>query len=153
MKKIKRFLVKLLFSKKQREIIQQAVIFSEYTYRRRGKVDEAARVQTVLNEVTPMLGVIKQTFTKEEVDDIVANFAKRQAEIFEDELKRHLKAGADSAIKDLIPVGCVCLKKVEGLENAEEEIEKKEETESTEENKVASTEGSEPEEVDDSKEE
>lgn len=127
MKKIKQLFVKMLFSKKQREIIQQAVIFSEYTYRRRGRVDEAAKVQCVLNEITPVMGVIKQTFTKEEVDAIVDNFAKSQTEIFKREIKKAFDAGADSVLKHLKPVGCLCVKKVDendGNDNKEEETEK-----------------------------
>lgn len=131
MKKIKRLFVKMLFSKKQREIIQQAVIFSEYTYRRRGRVDEAAKVQCVLNEITPVIGIIKQTFTKEEVDAIVDNFSKSQTEIFKREIKKAFEAGADSVLKHLKPVGCLCVKKVEendgkgdGNDNKEEETKK-----------------------------
>lgn len=55
----------------QRRIIWQAVTFSEYTYRRRGNVDEAAKVMAVMNDTEYLFNVIKRTYTKEEVDLIV----------------------------------------------------------------------------------
>lgn len=70
---MKKFLTKLLFSKKQREIIWQALIFSEYKYRCRGNVDKAVEVQFVLEKVYNKLGVAKSKFTKQEVLNIVKN--------------------------------------------------------------------------------
>lgn len=122
MKKIiKRFLIKILFSKKQREVIQQAVIFSEYNYRKKGEVDMAARVQCVLDEITPVLGIIKQNFTKDEVDTIVSNFSKEQNEIFKMKLKEAFEEGVNSFLKNLKPVGCICFKSDDAKEEGEVE--------------------------------
>lgn len=46
----KKQIFKMLFNKRQRAIIWQAVLFSEHTYRRRGNVNGAATVLTVINE-------------------------------------------------------------------------------------------------------
>ena len=61
--KAKAFILNCLFNKRQREIIWNAVLFSEHTYRRRGDVDSAAQVQQVINEVATTFGV-KETFTR-----------------------------------------------------------------------------------------
>lgn len=98
---MKKFLLKLLFNKKQREIIWQALIFSEYTYRRRGNVDAAAVVQTVINETQSTLGVVKETYTKEELDYIVANVIKDTRAESEKRIKDAFKFGADSCKKEL----------------------------------------------------
>ena len=68
---IKRFIYNRLFNKRQRFAIWQAVLFSEYTYRRRGNVDGAAYVRTVINEVAPIAATKQRLFTADEVDAIV----------------------------------------------------------------------------------
>lgn len=68
----KKRIFKMLFNKRQRAIIWQAILFSEHTYKRRGNVNAAATVQTVINETEKIFGFDKPHFTKEEVDEIVA---------------------------------------------------------------------------------
>ena len=64
-------MISICLNKTQRRIIWQAITFSEYTYRRRGNVDEASKVMTVMNDTEALFDVIKRTYTKEEVDIIV----------------------------------------------------------------------------------
>lgn len=71
--KFKTLLTKLLFTKKQRNTIWRALVYSEYKYRQRGNVDAAVEVQIAMNEVEAKLGMIPQKFTKSEVDRIVNN--------------------------------------------------------------------------------
>lgn len=116
---MKKFLLKLLFNKKQREIIWRAMIFSEYTYRRRGNIDFAAVVQTVINETQSTFGVIKDTYSKEEVDNIVAHVIKDTKAEFEntlknrcrmvckDELESAYKRGVDDTMINIAAVGIV----------------------------------------------
>lgn len=98
---MKKFLLKLLLNKKQREIIWQAMIFSEYTYRRRGNVDGAAVVQTVINETQSAFGVVKNTYSKEEVDYIVAQVIKDTRIESEKQIKDAFRSGVDSCKKEL----------------------------------------------------
>lgn len=98
---MKKFLLKLLLNKKQREIIWQAMIFSEYTYRRRGNVDGAAVVQTVINETQSAFGVVKDTYSKEEVDYIVAQVIKDTRAESEKQIKDAFRSGVDSCKKEL----------------------------------------------------
>lgn len=98
---MKKFLLKLLFNKRQREIIWQAMIFSEHTYRRRGNINNAAVVQTVINETESAFNVVKNTYTKEEVDFIVANVL-RDAKVENDkQIKIAYEKGVDSCRKEL----------------------------------------------------
>lgn len=98
---MKKFLLKLLLNKKQREIIWQAMIFSEYTYRRRGNVDGAAVVQTVINETQTAFDVVKSNYSKEEVDYIVAQVIKDTRAESEKTIKDAYKKGVDSCRQEL----------------------------------------------------
>lgn len=98
---MKKFLLKLLLNKKQREIIWQAMIFSEYTYRRRGNVDGAAVVQTVINETQTAFDVVKLNYSKEEVDYIVAQVIKDTRAESEKTIKDAYKKGVDSCRQEL----------------------------------------------------
>lgn len=98
---MKKFLLKLLLNKKQREIIWQAMIFSEYTYRRRGNVDGAAVVQTVINETQTAFDVVKSNYSKEEVDYIVAQVIKDTRAEYEKTIKDAYKKGVDSCRQEL----------------------------------------------------
>jgi N-methylhydantoinase B/oxoprolinase/acetone carboxylase alpha subunit len=98
---MKKFLLKLLLNKKQREIIWQAIIFSEYTYRRRGNVDCAAVVQTVINEIQSLFGFTKKNYSKEEVDYIVANISNNAREYFEKRIKDAFRSGVYSCKDEL----------------------------------------------------
>ena len=69
--KLRNLFVKLLFNQRQRNVIYKSLVYSSYAYRKRGNVDKAVNVQTVLNELSGVLGVIPKTFTKEQVDEIV----------------------------------------------------------------------------------
>ena len=93
--------MKLLLNKKQREIIWQAMIFSEYTYRRRGNVDGAAVVQTVINETQTVFDVVKSNYSKEEVDYIVAQVIKDTKAESEKTIKDAYKKGVDSCRQEL----------------------------------------------------
>ena len=93
--------MKLLLNKKQREIIWQAMIFSEYTYRRRGNVDGAAVVQTVINETQTAFDVVKSNYSKEEVDYIVAQVIKDTRAESEKNIKDAYKKGVDSCRQEL----------------------------------------------------
>lgn len=96
---MKKFLLKLLLNKRQREIIWQAMIFSEYTYRRRGNVDDAAVVQTVINEIQSAF--VKDTYSKKEVDYIVAQVIKDTRAEYEKQIKDAFRNGVDSCKKEL----------------------------------------------------
>ena len=67
---IKRFIFNRIFNQRQRDIIWNAIVFSQHTYRRRGQIDNAAVVQQVLNEVKSIFFASK-SFTQDEVNAII----------------------------------------------------------------------------------
>lgn len=108
----KKQIFKMLFSKRQRAIIWQAVLFSEHTYRRRGNVNGAATVQTVINETEKTFGFDKRHFTKEEVDNIVAGVLndgkvhleeafRKGSEVAEEKIKEAYNAGFKRCLDEI----------------------------------------------------
>lgn len=71
MKSLKRFILSLLLSEKERQTIWNSLWFSNHTYNRRGKTKEATAVQLIMNGLEHTLGVTKETFTHAEVQKIV----------------------------------------------------------------------------------
>ena len=90
---IKKILFNLLLTKKQKEVIFKAIVYSEYKYRQRGNVDMAVNVHIVFDELSPFLG-LKQTYTREEVDAIV------------DRLMDDRNANESKNLKDAYNKGC-----------------------------------------------
>ena len=103
--KAKAFILNCLFNKRQREIIWNAVLFSEHTYRRRGDVDSAAQVQQVINEVATTFGV-KETFTRQEVDEIMKRTGQQVADdiqkVVDQKLQKAYKDGRKAGIKEIL---------------------------------------------------
>ena len=103
--KVKAFILNCLFNKRQREIIWNAVLFSEHTYRRRGDVDSAAQVQQVINEVATTFGV-KETFTRQEVDEIMKRTGQQVADdiqkVVGEKLQKAYKDGRKAGIKETL---------------------------------------------------
>ena len=103
--KAKAFILNCLFNKRQREIIWNAVLFSEHTYRRRGDVDSAAQVQQVINEVSTTFGV-KETFTRQEVDEIMRRTGQQVADdiqkVVGEKLHKAYKDGRKAGIKETL---------------------------------------------------
>ncbi len=108
----KKRIFKTLFNKRQRAIIWQAILFSEHTYKRRGNVNAAASVQTVINETEKIFGFDKPHFTKEEVDEIVAGVLnegkahiqdafRKGTEVAEEKIKEAYNAGFKRCIEEI----------------------------------------------------
>lgn len=102
----------MLLNKRQRAIIWQAILFSEHTYKRRGNVNAAATVQTVINETEKIFGFDNLHFTKEEVDEIVAGVInednahiqdafRKGTEIAKEKINEAYNAGFNSCIEEL----------------------------------------------------
>lgn len=90
---IKKILFNLLLTKKQKEVLFKAIVYSEYKYRQRGNVNMAVNVHIVFDELSPFLG-LKQTYTREEVDAIV------------DRLMDERNANESKNLKDAYNKGC-----------------------------------------------
>lgn len=109
MKSVKKFITSILFTKSEREIIWNATQYSKNTYIRRGDVNSASKVQAVMNRIESFFPVNfdpEETFTKEEVDEIITETLK-QAEkagnevinvVAKKEYKRGFEKGVDSTL-------------------------------------------------------
>lgn len=146
---MKKLLMSLLFSRKQREVIWQALLFSEHTYRRRGDVDNAANVQMVINETQDKFGIIKKIYTLSEVNDIIARVIKQTKEEAEEKLAQAFNNGVKSCKKEIenayIQGGEDAMAKIAAagiavINNIEEKTGEVEETKNTEEVENTTTE-------------
>lgn len=72
---IRKFIFNRIFNQRQRDIIWNAILFSQHTYRRRGQIDNAAVVQQVINEVSNLFKV-KRSYSQEEVDAMIQAITK-----------------------------------------------------------------------------
>lgn len=121
----KKRIFKTLFNKRQRAIIWQAILFSEHTYKRRGNVNAAANVQTVINETEKIFGFDKPHFTKEEVDEIVDGVLNEGKAHIQDAFRKGTEV-AEEKIKEAYNAG---FKRC--IEEIEKHVEKNEESKSS----------------------
>lgn len=98
--KIGRFIFNRILSRRQREIILQALVYSAHTYKRRGNVEGYAEVSRVIGELSDKFGLKDRVFTKEEVDEIVENSTKMVADKFQDLAKQAYKKGYERGVKE-----------------------------------------------------
>lgn len=98
---IKKFIFNRIFNQRQRDIIWNAVLFSQHTYRRRGQVDNAAVVQQVINEVAYLFKV-KRNYSQEEVDAMIQavtkDFQNYQTEA-ENKINKAYQKGVSDGVK------------------------------------------------------
>lgn len=99
---IKRFIFNRLFNKRQRRIIWQALLYSEYRYERRGNVDAAARVKTVINETIKVAGVKQEKFYESEVAEIVKREVTAVAEDAKKKIENAYNEGKKAGINQVI---------------------------------------------------
>lgn len=102
MNKIKRFIFNCLFNKRQRNVIWQAVLYSEYNYKRRNNAEGVARVRQVINEVAPVAATKQRTYLESQVNEIVqaqVNVALKGAE---EKMAAAYKEGKAAGVKATI---------------------------------------------------
>ncbi len=98
---IKRFIFNRIFNQRQRDIIWNAIVFSQHTYRRRGQIDNAAVVQQVLNEVKSIFFASK-SFTQDEVNAIIGkmeNSFKAYQKEAENKVRQAYEKGVIDGVK------------------------------------------------------
>lgn len=117
---IRKFIFNRIFNQRQRDIIWNAILFSQHTYRRRGQIDNAAVVQQVINEVSNLFKV-KRSYSQEEVDALIQSvtkdFQNYQKEA-ENNINRAYQKGVENGVKKTICVSGIVIKQ-EDVDNAE----------------------------------
>lgn len=108
---IKNLAFKAFLNKEQRAVIYQALIYSEHVYKRRGNVDKAVKVKSVIEQTRKLFG-FSNTFTEEEVTNIVENVRKDNEKLLTDTFSRGA-AVAEQKLMEAFAAGFnSCLKKV-----------------------------------------
>lgn len=108
---IKNLAFKAFLNKEQRAVIYQALLYSEHVYKRRGNVDKAVKVKSVVEQTRKLFG-FSNTFTEEEVTNIVDNVRKDNEKLLADTFKKGA-AVAEEKLKEAFAAGFnSCLKKV-----------------------------------------
>lgn len=108
---IKNLAFKAFLNKEQRAVIYQALIYSEHVYKRRGNVDKAVKVKSVIEQTRKLFG-FSNTFTEEEVTNIVDNVRKDNEKLLADTFNRGA-AVAEQKLREAFAAGFnSCLKKV-----------------------------------------
>lgn len=102
MNKIKRFIFNRLFNKRQRDVIWQSVLYSEYTYRRRNNPDGVARVRQVISEVAPIAATKQRTYFESQVNEIVQTQVNAALKGAEEKIAAAYKEGKAAGVKAAI---------------------------------------------------
>ena len=95
---IKNICARIAFSKEQRVVIWNALSYSNYSYHRKGNVDKAGLVSTIMNQTERVLGVTGKKFTKKEVSAMLEEYGKRIKEQRQEELKQEYENGRRQGI-------------------------------------------------------
>lgn len=102
MNKIKRFIFNRLFNKRQRNVIWQAVLYSEYTYKRRNNAEGVARVRQVINEVAPVAATKQRTYLESQVNEIIQAQVNAALKGAEERMAAAYKEGKAAGVKATI---------------------------------------------------
>jgi len=102
MNKIKRFIFNRLFNKRQRNVIWQAVLYSEYTYKRRNNAEGVARVRQVINEVAPVAATKQRIYLESQVNEIVRAQVNTALKGAEERIAAAYKEGKAAGVKATI---------------------------------------------------
>lgn len=102
MYKFKRFIFNCLFNKRQRNVIWHAVLFSEYTYKRRNNSEGVARVRQVINEVAKIAATKQRTYLESQVNEIVKSQVNAALKGTEKKMAAAYKEGKAAGVKATI---------------------------------------------------
>lgn len=102
----KRFIINRVLSKRQREILWAALLFSAHTYKRRGNMDGFAVVSRVIEELKTIMGFEERTWTKEEVEALIEEssevISRKVNQIAKESYDKGVRAGRSEAALERI---------------------------------------------------
>lgn len=99
---IKRFIFNRLFNERQRNVIWQAVLYSEHTYKRRNNAEGVARVRQVINEVAKIAATKQRTYLESQVNEIVQANVNAALKGAEEKTAAAYKEGKAAGVKATI---------------------------------------------------
>ena len=110
MNKIKRFIFNRLFNERQRKVIWHAVLYSEYTYKRRNNAEGVARVRQVINEVAQIAATKQRTYLESQVNEIVKAQVNAALKGADEKIAAAYKEGKTAGVKATIDEMKRCVK-------------------------------------------
>lgn len=112
--KIKKAILNMILNERQKSVIRHALIYSDYVYRKRGKVDEAAAVKRVIDEIQPLFFEPEKKYSVKEVREIVNDVIDKAVDLAIPVAFKHgFTAAVDTFKKRLKPMGVIDLKNCE----------------------------------------
>ena len=110
MNKIKRFIFNRLFNERQRNVIWHAVLYSEYTYKRRNNAEGVARVRQVINEVAQIAATKQRTYLESQFNEIVKAQVNAALKGADEKIAAAYKEGKTAGVKATIDEMKRCVK-------------------------------------------
>lgn len=99
---IKNICLHIALNKEQRLVLWNALVYSDNAYRRHGDVDGAVVTTKVMEQVEARFGIAGKKFTKEEVNAMLQEYAKRVKEDRKEELEDAYQNGRHDAIAEML---------------------------------------------------
>jgi hypothetical protein len=99
---LKNICLRVALNKEQRLVIWNALQYSDHKYRAHGNVDRAVVTSMVIAQTEKWFGVNEKNFTKEEVNAILDEFARRVKAERKEELHDAYQAGRGDAIREML---------------------------------------------------
>ena len=109
---IKKAFLRIALNRKQRVVLWNALLFSDYKYRCRGMVDRAVVTSTVLSQVEKLFGVNKKKFNMDEVNAIIDDFYKE----IKNKQEKKLEEAYQDGVQEGIYIALHTMKHGEGIQ-------------------------------------
>lgn len=98
----KNICLRVALNREQRLVIWNALQYSDYKYRQNGNIDRAVVTSTVIAQTEKQFGVSGKKYTKEEVNAMLNEVARRIKEDRQMELDEAHQAGREEAISEML---------------------------------------------------
>jgi hypothetical protein len=99
---LKNICLRIAVNREQRLVIWNALQYSDYKYRQNGNIDRAVVTSTVIAQTEKRFGVSGKKYTKEEVNAMLNEVARRIKEDRKTELDDAYHAGRQDAIAEML---------------------------------------------------
>ena len=99
---IKTICLRIALNKEQRLVIWNALQYSDYKYRQNGNIDRAVVTSTIIAQTEKRFGISGKKYTKEEVNAMLNEVARRIKEDRQTELDEAYQAGREEAISEML---------------------------------------------------
>lgn len=99
---LKNICLRVALNREQRLVIWNALQYSDYKYRQNGNIDRAVVTSMVIAQTEKRFGVSSKKYTKEEINAMLNEVARRIKEDRQTELDDAYQAGREDAISEML---------------------------------------------------